>query len=643
MFFSLSGDGEVFLVYYTFMLGILFFFLSCGAGVGILRKLPLHVARSEWLIGGSLLGIVGATWISFLGVTVLDYTWGLLVTGVLVAGIIGWSWRGNPSITLTPDIQPKLGWQYVVFWGSMLGIAAIILKLLFTHFLPVENGIWYRAGYTWADLALHMSLAASFAHATSFTMDFSLLHGTSISYPFLVDFLTGMLVRLGLSWQLAFLLPSILFFAAFIRLTLSLGLRLYKSLRAAWLHLAIILASGSAWGLVMYFQDISSKGWKVFQTQDYTNLDLKHLQFANLLTSHLLPQRSYLFGISIFLLMLLFLMEWHAHRNWKILVGVGILCGLLPFIHVHTFFIATAVAIGVMTWVGIEERKLPYNWWLFLMCLCIALPQLGWQFIHAYHSHFTSVEIGWLTPPGMSMVTFWVRNLGLALPLILCVPFMVRAQTNPVVKVMAGVGAVLFIVGNLYSFQPNVWDNMKFFTYAYVCLMLPVAGWLAKQTYRLHGIVVVGGITLLLTGSGILAIAREFNLKYTFLVPDDTQFADYITTALPSDTVLLTTDAHHNPIPVLTGRPIILGYRGWLWSYGVDYREREQDVATMLAGGPQTEMLFQKYGIQYVAFNAADHIEWSINDNYYQTYHHLVAHRGTWFLYGVENIGNPPQ
>ena len=43
-----------------------------------------------------------------------------------------------------------------------------------------------------------------------------------------------------------------------------------------------------------------------------------------------------------------------------------------------------------------------------------------------------------------------------------------------------------------------------------------------------------------------------------------------------------------------------MGYRGWLWTHGIDYGHREQDVMEMFQGSERTPNLLRQYRVDYV-------------------------------------------
>jgi hypothetical protein len=481
-----------------------------------------------------------------------------------------------------------------------------------------------------------MSLASHFAHQRSFTLDFSLLSGAKLSYPFLADFLTGIMVRLGSSWQIAFLVPTAVLLLSFIRLSMSLVQRLTGSLRAAWLHIAIVLFSGSAWGWIEYLRDIPNVGWESVKTIDYSNLAEKHLHFANFLTSHLLPQRSYLFGICMLLAMLIVLHEWLHTKSQGILLTSAALLALLPFIHVHTFFVGLAVWCCAVAFSTYKDRGGHSEWLIGVALIVIgALPQLIWQFAHAYTSTFTSFHVGWMTPPGMNMIVFWMGNLGIALPLMVGGVYVALRSKGTLLNALVIVGAGLFIAGNMWLFQPNDWDNMKFFTYAYFFLMIPVAGQLAAWTRAWYSACVVAMVMVLLTATGALALYREKFVSYQFLSANDIELGQYINENLVEDAVILTADRHNHPVPLLTGRPIVMGYRGWLWSYGINYAEQEKDVIRMAKGADTTEVLLATYHVKYVVIQQGNFDAVQFNIPYYAAHYTLKATIGSWLIYEI--------
>ena len=52
----------------------------------------------------------------------------------------------------------------------------------------------------------------------------------------------------------------------------------------------------------------------------------------------------------------------------------------------------------------------------------------------------------------------------------------------------------------------------------------------------------------------------------------------------PRDAVLLTGGRPNDPLLTIAGRTAVMGYAGWLNSYGTDFGSRPDDIHTMYAG-----------------------------------------------------------
>jgi len=64
-------------------------------------------------------------------------------------------------------------------------------------------------------------------------------------------------------------------------------------------------------------------------------------------------------------------------------------------------------------------------------------------------------------------------------------------------------------------------------------------------------------------------------------------------------------------VPLLTGRPVVMDYYPWLWSYGLDYGQREADVTVAMLGCGSTPLarcqsilqVLRRYDVSYVEVN----------------------------------------
>jgi hypothetical protein len=162
-----------------------------------------------------------------------------------------------------------------------------------------------------------------------------------------------------------------------------------------------------------------------------------------------------------------------------------------------------------------------------------------------------------------------------------------------------------FVVPNIVVLQPWVWDNTKFFIF-WVLLGSAVAGGVLAgmlRRGRVATIVAVVALVLLgLSGSLDLMRASDFSVSSVqFTDAGGLKVAEWVRRNTSPAAVFAVADEHNSPIPTLAGRRELIGYPGWLWTYGLaDYVQKGEDDIRILKGDPAALELVRKYGIDYV-------------------------------------------
>ena len=80
-----------------------------------------------------------------------------------------------------------------------------------------------------------------------------------------------------------------------------------------------------------------------------------------------------------------------------------------------------------------------------------------------------------------------------------------------------------------------------------------------------------------------------------------------------------------------------MGYTAWVDNYGFDYRERFDDIYSMLGGEFQTPALLKKYNIQYVAIGREEHFNYFANEYYFRNNFPLVFENKSYRVYDVRS------
>jgi uncharacterized membrane protein len=201
-------------------------------------------------------------------------------------------------------------------------------------------------------------------------------------------------------------------------------------------------------------------------------------------------------------------------------------------------------------------------------------------------------------------------------------------------------GVVLFILCFLFRFQPNVWDNTKLFTWSHLLLCVPVARYLAHLWSRPAIISRFAAVALILftTASGSLELwrmAHTDRVAARMWTRDEMALAEAFQEISRPTALVLCSDYHHHWVPSLSGRRVMLGYRGWLASYGVNYTPVERDVRAMLSGSPEAESLMDRYGVDFVAIGRTERRDFGANESYFEQRHELILEQAKYKVFAV--------
>jgi len=101
--------------------------------------------------------------------------------------------------------------------------------------------------------------------------------------------------------------------------------------------------------------------------------------------------------------------------------------------------------------------------------------------------------------------------------------------------------------------------------------------------------------------------------------------------------VFLAAYDHDSPISTLGARRVVLGYPGWIWTYGIsDWVGHEQDVEAMLQGRPEAESLVRRYDVKYVVIGPQElAAPFSASEAYWQSNAVLVYSNAEYHVYKV--------
>lgn len=601
MDFQLTGSAG-----WGFFLFVLYTTFSGAAGLLATASLQRGFFVGERVLIGLTVGIVGVTLMTFLvsmvaGLNTL-VVW--LVPFVLggIAYVLGRRFRRDSSRVCSAH-----GWGsrvdrggFIVLGGS-IGFFWLFADLLITWKKGVlATGIIDN----WGDLPWHLGIITSFLSGGPIPADNPSLAGHPLIYPFLSDFQSAMLVSIGLSVEHSIEFPTVLLNTISMTLLFYFGYRLVRNRGAAMLApLLFVLAGGL--GFWWFLSDVylaNTPIWEMLKhiPARYTSLGEAGIRWINPTLAHLLPQRSLLFGFPLFFAVCILL--W---RREKTAIVPGILAGLLPLAHMHTFM-ALLMATGLMAVLAVIRERSTLRYWagFFITAGIVALPQLLY-FLSSRVDVGSAIrfEPGWLSE-GENIIWFWLKNAGVIIPMILAaVLFRRKLGLRKDAMRMFLPFLALLVIGNLFLFSPLTYDTNKIFVFSFLLGMPFVALILVRlfgsTSWWIRGLL-FRTLFVMLIFSGTLNLVHELQSggwdEYTV---EEIEMAGRIRSRTLTTDVFLSIPVHNN-LFTLTGRAVVLGYPSHVYSHGIDPSAVEADIERIYRGEDDAEALLIRHGVDYV-------------------------------------------
>jgi hypothetical protein len=534
---------------------------------------------------------------------------------------------------------------------------------LFNRALEITPDAWLaHYNNTWSDWSFHASYAAAFVYGHNLPPQNPIFAGTPFRYPFAPDFASALLLGGGWSIPAALAWPSWAMTVLALSGLILWARRLTGGIAAGVIAVTLTLLGGGL-GFWFFFGDAARLGLMntlLHIPRTYDRFDPPvNIQWYNPTLSYYLPQRSFVFGAAIVMAVLLLLtppllatpsFRWRetvmtirsSWRRWTLtneavaFLTAGALTGLLPLFHVHSL-----VVLGIVT--GCWALLFPRPAWLgfFAIVILLAVPRLlmavpgdpGAPPEHQYPRWL----IGWMSgtdPPPW----FWIKNTGLFIPLLLVAllsPLALPRRT----RLLLAPFSVVFMVANLIKFQPWDWDNSKLLVFWYLGCAVAV-GAILIRLFKAHpvGAVVAVLTWLSLVASGVLSLMQYLPPQgpaYVWFSAEEVQLAADLRRQTPPKAVFVTGEEPTNLVGDLAGRSVLMSYPGWLWSYGINYAQREADLSRIYNGGPVALDLMRHYHADYLLIGPNERSNFHPNVDYFKAQFRLLLHTPNYDVYAV--------
>lgn len=615
-----------------------FIFVGLQAAFGMRLVAWFDPARKISLGARTVMGAVVGMVISGYAVLVIalltrSLLAAIFISGIIMAGFLGVAtvnaWRGR-SRWSAGNVLVGVRRAMVSPWNwLMAAVLGVVVALTVQVLLPEPP---FVAGILvgWGDVALHLGMTERLAVASPFILEHPAFAGHSLSYSFLVNFLSAIYRRLGAPVLVAFHLPALIFVVSAVLLLWVFFRQLVGRQGLALLMVSLVLFGGGLgwWWLgadlgTAYQAGGITAAWETLGDlpHEYTHLDLRtggapaekqaghNIVWIVPVLSFLTHQRSFPVGLALGLLVLLGVLHYGGQYS---LARYGVLAGLLPLAHGHTFLALAILFVGL---IAVQPRRL-WSYAAFgAVTLAVATPSLLYlrgAISGATGGSFVAWWWGWMTcahathwficdqPPAAGVDTsatwFWLKNFGGVVAAwalvgsyqLVSVMARWRSQTTAAVIVpLLLPSLLLFAVPNLVRLQPWEFDNNKVLFWWWI-LAVGIIGQALVAVPRRWRLAFAGILALIVLPAGGADVAMRLTHfranHFGYVGQSEVAAAEWIRAHVPPNARIVGSTSPNHFVPILTGRALALGFEGWLWTEGVDYADRRSAIAALARG-----------------------------------------------------------
>ena len=641
------------------MLGFVLLAAFLASGCALMDALLRRQGRMTRLWLGLSCGFAMMMWFPSLFAFALDFTWVAQALGAGVAVGLGAFAQVKARFRRDSDLQeaPRSDREPPVWLVLLLVVPFTLLMavLQYTHTLRPVDGALHVGQSTYGDLNLHLGIATGLKNA-SYPPEYTILPGTRLGYPFLMDALSGSMYLCGTPLRWAFIVPGTLMSALVFWGYLMLAWRLTGGgKRAAALSFVLLFLNGGLGFCYVLDQAGLDPSRLISCMNDFykapANLVDKNIRWVNVIVDMMLPQRTLLSGWMMVIPALFLLQEAASsgERKWFWLLGAW--GGAMPMIHTHSFLALGLISAGVMTYTLAEEKNPAKKRRLLAGFLCygglallLAAPQLlTWSVPQTVKGGSLRLQFNWVNWNGGGLIDgyfwFWIKNVGPVYLFLL--PGALYAKKRG--RAFALGAGLLWLVAEFILFQPNVYDNNKLFYVAYMTLLPLAATYLVALYDRMRGLpgrrLLAGVFAIVCVLSGMLSVAREARSDYQLYSAEAVQAAQWIDEHAPQDAVVLTSDNHNNAVSSLAGRKIVCGTASFLYYHGVDYSAQRSAQKAMFEQPAQSAELFSQYGVDYIYISNYERANYAVDEETIANSYPLVYENDEVRIYAVGNAG----
>lgn len=469
------------------------------------------------------------------------------------------------------------------FWLVFMTFGLYVIGVLFAKVLNADgNGnLLIGPPALYGDTALHASYISKTVFGP-FPPENPLFAGIKLTYPYMNNFLSAILIVLGLNLRYGLIIPQIFFLIGFMVLFIKLAKKFNNNLGAFIAPTIWFLGWGL--GFIFFLKEWSmgvSFSEYVQRVGDFTHNDKYYLNLHNVITGMILPERTFLPGLFLGALIANVFAS-KENLNFKSLLLASLILGILPLWHSHTFlFFSIATFCWIFLW--LEDKfstKIKMALFFFFLAGLLALPIVIQSLNQISARHFLTFLSGWMRGEE-NIFIYWFKNSFLLIPIAVLGYFVLLRN----LRSFFVPSFFVFLLANIISFQPWVWDNIKLLAWALLFFSILCAQFYCWMIKKGKIFIEIAAIVIIISClSGFLALGTQLQPSYVIYDKADIDLAEWVKINTNPDDIFLMETFHNNPVPGLAGRSIYLGYPGFLWVHGIDYRSREVENSKILKG-----------------------------------------------------------
>ena len=649
-------------------------FVTCiVAGMGLTHHSGISMRLEERFFAGWVLGIVAFTLTGI--VTTRLFTFGgpavaAAVVLLLALSLTGWR-RADTWADDVQDLKTRLASPLRSGENPILMLVVLIPVWIFTgrmfanaYDIASDGSVLVGHLASFSDWQAHLTYTASFAYADNTALNLPLATGNDIGYHAGMNFFSALLVAAGTSLPGSLELGGAFTIFAFPGVMYCVGMRVFRSQAVSLLGTSLFLFFGGL-GWIEFFRDIGDDTVDVWPNlpRTYTRAPGPaegSWWMENPIVGHFFPQRPTLIGFPIVLLVLGWLYTaWTStdrdapSRDMRPFVFCGVLVGLTPFFNLFAFGVPLAFVGCWWLMTRLDRRWL----WFMIPAVVLALPVV--RFLQPPSSSL-EIPYDWVgqvtypggVPDGVALstrvgdwITFWVRNMGLWIPLLAAASVVKGVLPR---RVAIGILPVwlFFVVPN--AIKPHPWNgnNTHYFVFLLLIGALPIAALLVKAVRRFPpAALLVVPVVASMTLAGALDVVAT----------NDRVAAPYPVTAMDSAGVAVgewarTTDtdsvfvielgwaggylsSHQHPVPALSGRDVVAASDGWIFDLGIaDWADRKDHSRVILEAGDGYQQLIDTYDVDYLVVGA-NTPGWDPNIAFWEEAADVVYRHAGWIVF----------